>query len=63
MELNKILEELQKYKTNDRSQVLANRVQERLNNSLKTYYEELSKSLNYLYARNDLKVIKKLNDD
>ena len=55
-----VLEELSDYKHN-RAEVLYNNINERLNKSLKSYYEELQGSVNTLNYRNSLNVLKKIN--
>ena len=57
-----VLEELNDYKHN-RAEVLYNNINERLNKSLKSYYEELQESVNTLNYRNSLNVLKKLNNE
>ena len=57
-----VLEELNDYKHN-KAEVLYNNINERLNRSLKSYYEELQESVNTLNYRNGLNVLKKLNNE
>ena len=57
-----VLEELNDYKHN-KAEVLYNNINERLNKSLKSYYEELQESVNTLNYRNGLNVLKKLNNE
>ena len=52
MNLNKILDDLSKYKNNsDKEEVLKKYIQIRLTKSLDSYYKELDKSINYFYSR------------
>lgn len=67
MDLHKILTEIKSYKNINREAVLAKYIQERLNNSLVSYYKELDKSLQYAAARGnskraEMKVLKKINN-
>ena len=63
MNLNKILDDLSKYKNNsDKEEVLKKYIQIRLTKSLASYYKELDKSINYFYSRKqDVKMLKKIN--
>ena len=63
MDLNKILDDLSKYKNNsDKEEVLKKYIQIRLTKSLDSYYKELDKSINYFYSRKqDAKMLKKIN--
>ena len=63
MDLNKILNDLSKYKNNsDKEEVLKKYIQMRLTKSLDSYYKELDKSINYFYSRKqDAKMLKKIN--
>ena len=63
MNLNKILDDLSKYKNNsDKEEVLKKYIQIRLTKSLDSYYKELDKSINYFYSRKqDIKMLKKIN--
>ncbi len=63
MNLNKILDDLSKYKNNsDKEEVLKKYIQIRLTKSLDSYYKELDKSINYFYSRKqDVKMLKKIN--
>ena len=63
MNLNKILDDLSKYKNNsDKEEVLKKYIQIRLTKSLDSYYKELDKSMNYFYSRKqDIKMLKKIN--
>ena len=63
MNLNKILDDLSKYKNNsNKEEVLKKYIQIRLTKSLDSYYKELDKSINYFYSRKqDIKMLKKIN--
>lgn len=68
MNLNKVIEQIGAHKNSDREAVLTKYIQERLNNSLSTYYKELDKSLIYAAARSnseraEIKVLKKINKE
>lgn len=58
--LENMLSDMSKYHR-DKNEVLISAVTERLNNSIKTYYEELSHSLDYLKAKDEFKMMKKIN--
>lgn len=64
--IEELIKELHSYKCKDKKTLLAIRIEERLNKSLKTYYEELTKTLNSLYRYDDehenLKLMKNLNE-
>ena len=45
----------------DRSKMLKEAIQDKLNNSLDQYYKELLASSDYLLCRNNMNVLKKLN--
>lgn len=59
--LNSILEDLGKYKHTDRNALFISYINERLNKSFQTYYDELTKSINYLSRKNEIRVAKQLN--
>ncbi len=64
--LLRIINELQLHENPDKAKVLQDCIQERLNKSLKEYYNELSKTLINLslYAENhDIKLMKKINKE
>lgn len=61
MELNSILNDLQKYKR-DKSKLLPYYIQLRLNKSLLTYYNQLSNSLRYYDRKDELRILKHLGD-
>jgi len=61
MNLNNILNDLNKYKHTDKEELLCSYIQDRLNASINTYYNELSHSLDYLYNKDDLRLIRKMN--
>jgi len=58
---NKALETLQQYKRKDRDAILLQAVKERLDKSFETYNHELELSLGYLKRRNELNVMRKVN--
>ena len=58
---NKILEELEHYKNVNKEELMNQYIQERLSTSLSTYYKELSKSLNYLYGKDNMRLLRKIN--
>lgn len=59
-----IINELRKYMGKDKSKIFEIRINERLNKSLKQYYDDLNKTLEKLYLYNDKyddnRLIKKL---
>lgn len=57
-----VLEELDNYK-HSKTEVLYNNINERLNKSLKSYYEELQDSVNVLNYKNNIRVLKNLNNE
>ena len=59
--LNSILEDLSKYKHTDKNALFISYINERLNKSFQTYYDELTKSINYLSRKNEIRVVKQLN--
>ena len=59
--LNHILEDLSKHKNTDRNSLLLYYINERLNKSFQTYYEELSKNVTYLGTKNEISLAKHLN--
>ena len=59
-----LISELKEYEGKDKSSVLAERIQERLDKSLLEYYHSVTKAFDKLVLYNDsyeLKLIKKLN--
>ena len=58
--LNNMLKDISKYKRN-KDNLLEYYIQERLNKSLETYYNQLSHSLEYLISKNGLRVLKDSN--
>lgn len=56
-----ILKDLDCYKR-DKNNLLSTYIEERLSQSLKTYYKELSASVNYLANKNNSKIIGKINE-
>lgn len=58
-ELLDIKNELSSYKK-DKSTLLVLYINERLNQSLKTYYDRMTESFNYIAKQNELKVLKTL---
>lgn len=62
MDLTKILEDLNNYKATNREEILANYIQQRLKASLSVYYKELDKTISYLNAKNELKLLRQLNN-
>lgn len=65
--LKKIIEELKKYSYPNKSQLLALRIEERLDKSLKEYYSQLNKTLEkltmYDEEHENLTVIKSINKE
>ena len=59
--LNTILDDLNKHKNTDRNSLLLYYINERLNKSFQTYYEELSKNVTYLGTKNEVRIAKHLN--
>ena len=57
-----IKNELQLYKRN-KSKLLILYINERLNQSLKTYYDRMTESFNYIAKQNELKVLKTLKNE
>lgn len=60
--LSRALNDLGKHHSN-RAEMMEKCVQERLSQSIETYYKELTQSLEFLASRNGLRVIKKLNKE
>lgn len=58
--LETMLSDMSKYHR-DKNEILVSAITERLNNSLKVYYKELSDSLDYLRKKDELKMLKKMN--
>lgn len=61
-ELFGIISELDEYKR-DKNRLLEMYINDRLNQSLLVYYSELSASFDYLKHKNELKVLKSVNDE
>ncbi|MBQ5546086.1 MAG: hypothetical protein H7707_01160 [Acetobacter sp.] len=59
--LNSILEDLSLFENIDKEKILEKNIRDRLNKSLKNYYEELIRSYEYLKIKNDYKLLSKLN--
>lgn len=59
--LKEIKEELKLYKR-DKSTLLVSYINDRLNKSLKTYYDKMNESFNYIAQQNELKVLKNLKN-
>ena len=57
-----ILNDLDNYKR-DKKVLLKNYINERLNKSFQTYYSELTKSVNYLKTKNEIRVYRNINKD
>lgn len=55
------LDDLSQYKR-DKSELLPYYVNMRLTKSLQTYYSELNSSIQYLYNKDPIKVVKKLKE-
>ena len=61
-----IIDDLNKYHTPNKADLLKVRIQERLDKCLKQYYKELSNNFDKLYSQSDgkeFKLIKKLSED
>ena len=64
--LIKLIEELNTFRNKDRNQIIREAIQNRLDKSLKEYYDDLNKSLDrleYYNEQNNLKLIKKINKE
>ena len=63
--LNHISAELNKHKGKNRTEILQEHIQKRLNESLSQYYKELGNSLSYLSSndRDKINVVKKMNKE
>lgn len=59
--LNSILEDLSLFENVDREKILEKNIRDRLNKSLKNYYEELIRSYEYLKIKNNYKLLSKLD--
>lgn len=59
--LNSILEDLSLFENIDKEKILEKNIRDRLNKSLKNYYEELIRSYEYLKIKNNYKLLSKLN--
>lgn len=57
--LNSILRDLQECSSN-KNEVMQQCINQRLNDSVRVYYDELTKSCEYLQKKNELKVMKKM---
>ena len=62
--VNNLQEALDDMKVHHRNKnvLLYNYINDRLNKSLKTYYEELTDSVSYLNNKDELKIMKRLNN-
>lgn len=58
-----IIKELDIYKNENKEDIFASRVKERLDKSLQEYYKETIKLLNKLYNYNEIKIIKGVKDN
>ena len=64
--IKNIIEDLKQYEGRSKNEILVQRIQERLDKALQTYYESVSKSFDKLdiYKDNyEIKLIKKLNKE
>ncbi len=61
MNLDNVLDELQKYKR-DKKTLLSVYIQDRLNKSLLTYYKQLTSSIRYYDRKDELRILKKLGE-
>ena len=61
MNLDNVLDELQKYKR-DKKTLLSVYIQDRLNRSLLTYYKQLTSSIRYYDRKDELRILKKLGE-
>ena len=59
--LYNMLKDLSSYHRN-KNTLLQFYINQRLNDSLKVYYKELSQSIDYLSDKNNIRVLKKLNE-
>ena len=59
--LYNMLKDLSSYHR-DKNILLQFYINQRLNDSLKVYYKELSQSIDYLSDKNNIRVLKKLNE-
>ena len=57
--LNSVLNDLNEHKRN-RDEVFAMCVQKRLENSVEVYYKEIRQSLNRMYKKDEVRLLKKL---
>ena len=57
-----ILDDLHKHHKS-KSEVMQECINKRLNDSIKSYYDELAKSCEFLQKKNELKVMKKMIKD
>lgn len=61
-QLFSVLDDLHKHHKN-KSEVMQECINKRLNDSIKSYYDELTKSCEFLQKKNELKVMKKMIKD
>lgn len=59
--LELIIKELDNYKRN-KEQLMYKYINDRLTKSLNSYYKELSDSVNFLNSKEELNIIKKINN-
>lgn len=59
--LLKMLKDIAGYKDRNRGEIMEKCVNERLEKSLKTYYDSLIKSLDYLETKNALRLLKNVS--
>ena len=62
--IKEIIAELKNYSNKNKQQILAQSIQERLDQSLNSYYADLQKafeSIDYYNEKHNLSVVKKLN--
>jgi len=59
--LELIIKELDNYKRN-KEQLMYKYINDRLTKSLNSYYKELRDSVNFLNSKEELKIIKKINN-
>lgn len=60
--LDQALEDMSRFHRNKDSLIYAY-INDRLNKSLKSYYSELTESVEYLNSKDDLRIAKRLNND
>ena len=59
-QLKRILNDIESHK-GDKSRLMEECVQKRLSLSIEQYYKELSQSLSFLQAKDEIRVMKKIN--